>query len=80
MAIDTHCPNPVCARVHRVKDVFAGARGRCPACSSWMYVPRPPALPAPETPRFGRSATLFLLLGMAALGAVAASPGPAWAR
>src|SRR5262245_63835649 len=45
MPIQVHCPNPVCARVHMVKNRYAGMRGKCPACGSWMYVPRTP-LPA----------------------------------
>lgn len=40
MAIETHCPNPKCARLHRVKDRYAGMRGKCPRCGSWMYVPK----------------------------------------
>lgn len=49
-AIPTHCPNPACARVHRVKSRYAGMRGRCPACASWMYVPNTPeALSVPMT-------------------------------
>lgn len=43
MPIEVHCPNPVCAKVHIVKDKYAGQRGKCPACSHWMYVPQPPA-------------------------------------
>jgi hypothetical protein len=40
MPIEVHCPNPECAKVHLVKDKYAGMRGKCPACSSWMYVPK----------------------------------------
>ncbi len=40
MSIEAHCPNPACARVHLVKDRYAGMRGKCPVCSSWMYVPK----------------------------------------
>ena len=42
MPIEAHCPNPTCARVHQVKNRYAGMRGKCPACGSWMYVPRTP--------------------------------------
>ncbi len=46
MPIEVHCPNPQCAKVHLVKDKYAGMRGKCPACASWMYIPRstPPAV------------------------------------
>jgi hypothetical protein len=40
MPIEVHCPNPGCAKVHLVKDKYAGMRGKCPACDSWMYIPR----------------------------------------
>src|SRR5579859_2511923 len=40
MPIEVHCPNPQCAKVHLVKDKYAGMRGKCPACTSWMYIPR----------------------------------------
>lgn len=40
MPIEVHCPNPICARVHVVKNRYAGMRGRCPSCKAWMYVPR----------------------------------------
>ncbi len=43
MPIEVHCPNPECAKVHQVKDKYAGMRGKCPACSSWMYIPKPAA-------------------------------------
>jgi hypothetical protein len=57
MPIEVHCPNPVCARSHLVKDRYAGIRGRCPACRSWMYVPTrrmetpggPATTPSPPT-------------------------------
>ena len=39
MAIEVHCPNPACARIHKVKNRYSGMRGQCPACKSWMYVP-----------------------------------------
>lgn len=51
MPIEVHCPNPSCARVHLVKNRYAGMRGRCPACKSWMYVPKSGFLPSMATPR-----------------------------
>ena len=39
MAIEVHCPNPACAKIHQVKDRYSGMRGRCPACKAWMYIP-----------------------------------------
>ncbi len=39
MAIEVHCPNPACARIHKVKNRYSGMRGQCPDCKSWMYVP-----------------------------------------
>src|SRR5215470_13678699 len=51
MPIEVHCPNPICARVHIVKSRYAGMRGKCPACGSWMYVPRTGFLPSMATPR-----------------------------
>ena len=45
MPIEVHCPNPDCAKVHLVKDKYVGQRGKCPACSHWMYVPVPPPRP-----------------------------------
>jgi hypothetical protein len=50
MPIEVHCPNPECAKVHLVKDKYAGMRGKCPACSSWMYVPKT-AVPTMVVPR-----------------------------
>jgi hypothetical protein len=47
MAIAVHCPNPGCAKIHQVKDKYAGTRGKCPLCGSWMYVPAMGASPAP---------------------------------
>jgi hypothetical protein len=46
MPIEVHCPNPTCAKVHFVKDKYAGMRGKCPACAAWMYIPNqaPPAV------------------------------------
>jgi hypothetical protein len=41
MPIQVHCPNPACAKVHWVKDKYAGQRGKCPACTHWMYVSIP---------------------------------------
>lgn len=40
MPIEVHCPNPACAKVHQVKNKYAGTRGKCPLCQSWMYVPK----------------------------------------
>lgn len=51
MPIEVHCPNPACARVHAVKNRYAGMRGKCPACGSWMYVPDTGALPSMAAPR-----------------------------
>src|SRR5437763_1435906 len=47
MAIAVHCPNPGCAKIHQVKDKYAGTRGKCPLCGSWMYVPVPAPVAAP---------------------------------
>ena len=49
MSIPVRCPNPACARLHRVKNRYAGKRGQCPACGTWMLVPEP-AAPAPAGP------------------------------
>lgn len=51
MPIEVHCPNPVCARVHLVKNRYAGMRGKCPACNYWMYVPQQGAMPSMAAPR-----------------------------
>jgi hypothetical protein len=51
MPIEVHCPNPVCARVHNVKNKYAGMRGKCPACGSWMYIPKTGAMPSIVAPR-----------------------------
>jgi hypothetical protein len=51
MPIEVHCPNPICARVHAVKTRYAGMRGKCPACGSWMYVPRTGFVPSMAAPR-----------------------------
>jgi hypothetical protein len=51
MPIEVHCPNPACARVHAVKNRYAGMRGKCPACGSWMYVPEHGQLPSMIAPR-----------------------------
>jgi hypothetical protein len=50
MPIEVHCPNPQCAKVHLVKDKYAGMRGKCPACSCWMYIPKA-AVPTMVVPR-----------------------------
>jgi hypothetical protein len=51
MPIEVHCPNPACARIHIVKNKYAGMRGRCPACQSWMYIPVTGAMPSMNVPR-----------------------------
>jgi hypothetical protein len=76
----------MCGKVHRIKAQYAGMRGRCPTCSTWMYVPRhqvrgkPPEPPTPPTPparlktRFGKAAAFWLALGMLSLAVLAATP------
>jgi hypothetical protein len=49
--IQVHCPNPSCARIHLVKGKYAGLRGKCPACASWMYIPRVEHAPSAAAPR-----------------------------
>src|SRR4051794_2333128 len=56
MAIAVHCPNPDCAKIHQVKDKYAGTRGKCPLCGSWMYVPA--AAPVPVAPKASPPATV----------------------
>lgn len=51
MPIEVHCPNPNCARVHMVKNRYAGMRGKCPSCGSWMYVPHSGQMPSMGIPR-----------------------------
>jgi hypothetical protein len=51
MPIAVHCPNPACARVHQVKNKYAGMRGKCPACGSWMYIPVTGQMPSMMVPR-----------------------------
>jgi hypothetical protein len=55
MSIEVRCPNPDCAGVHKVKNKYAGMRGKCPDCGTWMLIPRlAPAsrsVPAPAEPR-----------------------------
>ena len=46
MPIEVHCPNPDCSRVHLVKNKYAGMRGKCPACGSWMFVPSSGQMPS----------------------------------
>jgi hypothetical protein len=53
MPIAVHCPNPACARVHQVKNKYAGMRGKCPACGSWMYIPVTGQMPSMVVPRPG---------------------------
>jgi hypothetical protein len=51
VSIEVHCPNPACARVHRVKNRWAGKRGTCPDCGAVIKVPDPSkALQAPPRP------------------------------
>lgn len=51
MPIAAHCPNPACARVHQVKNKYAGMRGKCPVCGSWMYIPTGGMMPSQSMPR-----------------------------
>ncbi len=53
MPIEVYCPNPSCGKVHLVKDKYAGLRGKCPSCSSWMIIPplTPVARVEPKTDR-----------------------------
>ena len=53
MPIEVHCPNPVCARIHHVKNRYAGMRGHCPACKAWMYVPTANGMDSVATPPTG---------------------------
>jgi hypothetical protein len=39
VSIEVQCPNPDCARVHRVKNRWAGKRGTCPDCGAVIEVP-----------------------------------------
>jgi hypothetical protein len=59
MSIEVRCPSPTCGKVHRVKNKYAGMRGKCPDCGTWMPIPRlaspvpasapgPAPAPAPE--------------------------------
>jgi hypothetical protein len=84
MPVVVHCPSPACARVHRVKDKYAGLRGKCPACGAWMFVPAAPAPAAPAAapaPSVGPPArqprwagALLIVLGLASLAGVASTP------
>lgn len=51
MPIEVHCPNPGCAKVHLVKNSYAGKRGKCPACGSWMLIPASGMMPSTIAPR-----------------------------
>jgi hypothetical protein len=42
MSIPVQCPNPACAKTHRVKNRWAGKRGTCPDCGSVIEVPGVP--------------------------------------
>jgi hypothetical protein len=57
VSIEVQCPNPDCAKVHRVKNRWAGRRGTCPDCGAIIEVPgtpppvprrKPAPLPEPE--------------------------------
>jgi hypothetical protein len=60
MPIKVHCPNPACARVHLVKDRYAGMRGKCPACNAWMYVPTGPIIASSIAPPVRKAAARLL--------------------
>src|SRR5262249_37065304 len=45
VSIEVQCPNPLCAKVHRVKNRWAGRRGTCPDCGTVIQVPDPIATP-----------------------------------
>ena len=64
MPIEVHCPNPACARVHHVKNKYAGMRGKCPACESWMYI----------------SVNAVAMPSMPSMAPAARVEEPAWAR
>jgi hypothetical protein len=54
VSIEVQCPNPDCAKVHRVKNRWAGKRGTCPDCGAVIRVPDPSAArptPAEGAPR-----------------------------
>jgi hypothetical protein len=48
--IQVRCPNAACAKVHLVKDRWAGKRGTCPACGAVIAVPAPRDDTAPLEP------------------------------
>jgi outer membrane biosynthesis protein TonB len=52
VSIEVQCPNPDCAKVHRVKNRWAGKRGTCPDCGAIIEVPggtpAPAAMHEPE--------------------------------
>ena len=74
MPIEVHCPNPGCARVHRVKDRYAGQRGKCPLCAHWMYVPGAVVAASPPARWPRRTVAACLALGMAGLAVLALAP------
>jgi hypothetical protein len=50
VSIEVQCPNPRCAKVHRVKNRWAGKRGTCPDCGTIIQVPLPSAASPPPLP------------------------------
>jgi hypothetical protein len=89
MPIEVHCPNPACARVHRVKNKYAGTRGKCPACQSWMYVPKTGLMPSVASIELPPLAPAVAPLVAAAVAAPVAPPpkpvpaldeSPPWSR
>jgi hypothetical protein len=48
VSIEVECPNPDCAKVHRVKNRWAGKRGTCPDCGTIIEVPGGTPVPAPR--------------------------------
>src|SRR5262249_54750819 len=40
-----------CAKIHLVKNKYAGKRGKCPACGSWMIIPTTGLMPSMMAPR-----------------------------
>jgi hypothetical protein len=82
MPIVVRCANPACDKVHAFKDRYAGMRGRCPACSNWLALPRrvmpqptPPAVsPTPRRQRSGTGSLVLLTMAALSLGLVAAVP------
>jgi predicted Zn finger-like uncharacterized protein len=46
MPISVECPS--CLATFRVKEEYAGKRGRCPSCKGLVAIPSAPASPQPE--------------------------------